>query len=50
MAGLIAGAGRPDEVARLYQLEVIKLRMELQEMTRIDRAMRAQAESGQLAR
>jgi hypothetical protein len=42
--------GRPDEVARLYQLEVIKLRMELQEMTRIDRAMRAQAESGQLAR
>jgi hypothetical protein len=37
--------GRPEEVARLYQLEVIKLRMELQEMTRIDRAMRAQAES-----
>ena len=36
--------GRPEEVARLYQLEVIKLRMELQEMTRIDRAMRAQAE------
>jgi hypothetical protein len=32
--------GRPDEVARLYQLEVIKLRMELQNMTRIDRAMR----------
>jgi hypothetical protein len=42
--------GRPEEVARLYQLEVIKLRMELQEMTRIDRAMRAQAESEQLAR
>jgi hypothetical protein len=35
--------GRPDEVARLYQLEVIKLRMELQNMTRIDRAMRADA-------
>jgi hypothetical protein len=34
---------RPDEVARLYQLEVIKLRMQMQEMTRIDRAMRAQA-------
>ena len=42
--------GRPEDVARLYQLEVIKLRMELQEMTRIDRAMRAQAESEQLAR
>ena len=41
---------RPEEVARLYQLEVIKLRMELQEMSRIDRAMRAQAESEQLAR
>ena len=33
--------GRPDEIARLYQLEVIKLRMQLQDMTRIDRAMRA---------
>ncbi len=33
--------GRAEEVARLYQLEVIKLRMELQNMTRIDRAMRA---------
>jgi len=31
---------RPEDVARLYQLEVIKLRMELQEMTQIDRAMR----------
>lgn len=35
---------RPDDIARLYQVEVIKLRMQLQEMTRIDRAMRAQAE------
>ncbi|HEX8251893.1 MAG TPA: hypothetical protein VF846_02005, partial [Thermoanaerobaculia bacterium] len=35
---------RTEEIARLYQLEVIKLRMELQEMTRIDRAMRMQAE------
>jgi hypothetical protein len=35
--------GRAEDVARLYQLEVIKLRMELQEMGRIDRAMRAQS-------
>jgi hypothetical protein len=35
--------GRSEDVARLYQLEVIKLRMELQEMARIDRVMRAQA-------
>jgi hypothetical protein len=28
---------RPDETARIYQLEIIKLRMQLQEMTRIDR-------------
>lgn len=34
---------RAEEVARLYQLELIKLRMELQEMTRIDRAMRVSA-------
>jgi hypothetical protein len=33
---------RTEAVARLYQLEVIKLRMELQEMTKIDRAMRAE--------
>lgn len=32
---------RPDEIARLYQLEVIKLRMQMQEMTSIDRRMRA---------
>jgi len=35
--------GRAEEIARLYQLEVIKLRMQLQDMARIDRAMRAQA-------
>ena len=29
--------GRPESIARLYQLEVIKLRMHLQEMTRIGR-------------
>jgi hypothetical protein len=34
--------GRSEEIARLYQLEVIKLRMQLQDMSRIDRAMRAQ--------
>jgi hypothetical protein len=33
---------RTEAVARIYQVEVIKLRMELQEMTRIDRAMRAE--------
>ena len=31
----------PEPVARLYQVEVIQLRMEMQEMARIDRAMRA---------
>jgi hypothetical protein len=31
---------RPDDVARLYQLEVIKLRMQMQEMSSIDRRMR----------
>lgn len=35
--------GRPEQTARLYQLEVIKLRMELQEMTSIDRAMRSRS-------
>lgn len=34
---------RAEEIARLYQLEVIKLRMEMQEMARIDRAMRRDA-------
>jgi hypothetical protein len=38
--------GRAEEIARLYQLEVIKLRMQLQDMTRIDRAMRAQNDGG----
>jgi hypothetical protein len=38
--------GRAQEIARIYQLEVIKLRMQLQDMTRIDRAMRAQAQIG----
>lgn len=35
--------GRSDDTARLHQLEIMKLRMQLQEMSRIDRAMRARA-------
>jgi len=30
---------RSDDVARLYQIEIIKLRMQIQEMSRIDRAV-----------
>ncbi len=30
---------RPDQIARLYQVEIIKLRMQLQEMSKIDRAV-----------
>ena len=37
---------RTEEIARLYQLEVIKLRMQMQEMSAIDRRMR---NSSQLA-
>lgn len=29
--------GRPDDIARLYQVEIIKLRMQIMEMSRIDR-------------
>ena len=36
---------RPDETARIYQLEIIKLRMQLQEMTRIDRLAAARRSS-----
>lgn len=32
---------RPDDTARLYQLEIIKLRMQVQEMTKIDRDARS---------
>jgi hypothetical protein len=39
---------RPEEIARLYQLEVIKLRMQMQEMSGIDRRMRA-ASTGEQA-
>lgn len=38
---------RAEEIARLYQLEVIKLRMQMQEMSGIDRRMRA--DSSQVA-
>src|SRR6185369_7903541 len=31
---------RPEEEVRLYQVEIIKLRMQLQEMTRIDQDVR----------
>lgn len=41
---------RTEEMARLYQLELIRLRMDLQEMARIDRAMRMDAEQEQPAR
>jgi len=33
---------RPEEEVRLYQVEIIKLRMQLQEMSRIDQEVRAQ--------
>ena len=32
---------RPDEIARIYQLEVMKLRMQLQDMARLERAATA---------
>jgi len=35
---------RPEEEVRLYQVEIIKLRMQLQEMTRIDQEVRASNE------
>lgn len=42
--------GRSEELARLYQLEVIKLRMVLQQMVSVDRAMRVHDEQQQAAR
>ena len=41
---------RAEEIARLYQLEVIKLRMQMQEMSGIDRRMRAASTGEQAAR
>lgn len=40
---------RSEEVARLYQLEIIKLRMQLQEMNRIDLHARREAAGDELA-
>jgi hypothetical protein len=40
--------GRPDEIARLYQLEIIKLRMQIQEMSSIDRDVRQRADEEHL--
>lgn len=39
---------RPDEIARLYQVEIIKLRMQLQEMSKIDRAVVSAARGDEL--
>jgi hypothetical protein len=39
---------RTEEIARLYQLEVIKLRMQMQEMSAIDRRMRAASTADQV--
>ncbi|MEO8035419.1 MAG: hypothetical protein ABI837_13365, partial [Acidobacteriota bacterium] len=37
---------RPDEIARLYQLEIIKLRMQIEDMSNIDRLARRAARDG----
>ena len=37
--------GRSEEAARLYQLEIIKLRMQMQEMSNINRAARKHGQS-----
>jgi hypothetical protein len=39
---------RPDDVARLYQVEIIKLRMQIQEMSRIDRDVVSASKSAAL--
>ena len=39
--------GRPDDTARIYQLEIIKLRMQIQHMTRIDNDARALARAAE---
>jgi len=39
---------RPDDTARLYQVEIIKLRMQLQEMTKIDRHMSPAPDSSEV--
>ena len=37
---------RPDDIARLYQVEIIKLRMQIQEMSKIDRDVISASRSG----
>jgi hypothetical protein len=39
---------RPDEIARLYQVEIIKLRMQIQEMSKIDRDVISASRSGEV--
>jgi hypothetical protein len=39
---------RSDEIARLYQVEIIKLRMQLQEMSKIDRDVVSAAATGEV--
>jgi hypothetical protein len=39
---------RPDEIARLYQVEIIKLRMQIQKMSKIDRDVESASNSAQL--
>ena len=39
---------RPEEIARLYQVEIIKLRMQIQEMSRIDRDVVSASKSGEV--
>jgi hypothetical protein len=39
---------RPDDIARLYQVEIIKLRMQIQEMSKIDRDVDSAANSAKV--
>jgi len=39
---------RPDDTARLYQVEIIKLRMQIQEMSRIDRDVVSASQSSEI--
>ncbi len=39
---------RPDEIARLYQVEIIKLRMQIREMSKIDRDVVSASNAGEL--
>ena len=39
---------RPDDIARLYQVEIIKLRMQIQEMSKIDRDVVSATQSSEI--